>query len=105
LRRVIQDKGTGTESEDEVDLTEPTIVPAHVPIEATTLSNMKVTEIRAHLKMRKIVAKGKTADMLAQLKKTLADKVPVGPPLKKTTKKREEKEENSLASIFHNDTY
>ena len=82
MRRVIQDKWTETEMEmemetkDEVDLTEHVIVPVHVPIEASALSNMKVTDIRAHLKMRNKVAKGKKADMLAQLKKALADVVP-----------------------------
>jgi len=71
----MQDKGTETEtySEEEVDLKEPAIVPSRVPIEASILSNMKVTDIRAHLKMRNIVAKGKKSDMLAQLKKKLAE--------------------------------
>ena len=73
LRHMIQDKKTETEtetetvtdSEDEVDLIEPAIFPTHVPIEASALSNMKVTDIRAHLKMRNIVAKGKKVDIIA----------------------------------------
>jgi len=57
------------------------------------------------LKMRSIVAKGKEADMLAQLKKPFADKVPINTPLKTAAKKRESKKSNSLASIFQNDAY
>jgi len=45
LRHVIQDKGTEMNSEDEVDLTELVIIPAHVPIKASAPSNMKVADI------------------------------------------------------------
>jgi len=64
-----------TESEDEVDLIEPVIVPENVSIGASVLSKMKVTDIRAHLKIRSIVAKGNKEDMLAQLKKALVDNI------------------------------
>jgi len=86
-------------------MTEPAIVPAHVPIEASALSNMKVTDIQAHLKMRNIAANGKKADMLAQLKKVLADKCSVRPPLKKAAKKRNAKKDNCIVSILHKDAY